>query len=132
MREAKAFGNACLQPALRTSSAGLPVPLSEDCPYLNVWRPSAPTRLPVMVWIHGGSLVTGTASEAVQDGAALARHGVRAGVDQLPVGPVGYFAPGADTPEPRSRRRWQARQLWIDGPGGPLQWVRRNVAGLRW
>ena len=49
VREAKAFGNACLQPAPRTSSAGLPVPLSEDCLYLNVWTPTKRGDAPLPV-----------------------------------------------------------------------------------
>ena len=35
---------------------------SEDCLFLNVWRPASATpgaKLPVMVWIHGGGFVFG-------------------------------------------------------------------------
>jgi len=34
----------------------------EDCLYLDVWTPARqpPTRLPVMVWIHGGANIAGT------------------------------------------------------------------------
>ena len=37
---------------------------SEDCLYLNVWAPSDPnsTRMPVMVYVHGGGLQVGTAN----------------------------------------------------------------------
>jgi para-nitrobenzyl esterase len=37
-------------------------PFSEDCLFLNVWRPHDSDRdegLPVMIWIHGGALVNG-------------------------------------------------------------------------
>lgn len=47
---------------------------SEDCLYLNIWRPdSAEKELPVYVWIHGGGNSTGS-SDAVSDyrGHALA------------------------------------------------------------
>lgn len=50
----------------------------EDALSLNVWAPDAPAdaRLPVMVWVHGGGFVRGSASEPLYDGAAFARQGV--------------------------------------------------------
>ncbi len=47
---------------------------SEDCLYLNIWRPA--TRrggLPVIVFVHGGSNVSGYTADPVYDGAALAK-----------------------------------------------------------
>ncbi len=48
---------------------------SEDCLYLNIWAPTAPssTPRPVIVWVHGGSNITGYTADPVYDGAALAR-----------------------------------------------------------
>ena len=47
---------------------------SEDCLYLNVWRPAnAATGLPVIVFVHGGSNVTGYTGDPVYDGANLAK-----------------------------------------------------------
>ncbi|MFT3801145.1 MAG: carboxylesterase family protein [Burkholderiaceae bacterium] len=47
---------------------------SEDCLYLNIWRPSSgDTGLPVIVFIHGGSNVSGYTADPVYDGAALAK-----------------------------------------------------------
>jgi para-nitrobenzyl esterase len=47
---------------------------SEDCLYLNVWRPATDaTNLPVIVFLHGGSNVSGYTADPVYDGAALAR-----------------------------------------------------------
>lgn len=46
---------------------------SEDCLYLNVWRPAhAGNDLPVIVFFHGGSNVSGYTADPVYDGAALA------------------------------------------------------------
>jgi para-nitrobenzyl esterase len=46
---------------------------SEDCLYLNVWRPSGSAQdLPVIVFFHGGSNVSGYTADPVYDGAALA------------------------------------------------------------
>lgn len=46
---------------------------SEDCLYLNVWRPnSSADNLPVFFWIHGGSNVKGSEREPLYNGAYLA------------------------------------------------------------
>lgn len=46
---------------------------SEDCLYLNVWRPnSSADNLPVFLWIHGGSNVKGSARDPLYHGAYLA------------------------------------------------------------
>lgn len=47
---------------------------SEDCLYLNIWRPSTHHGgLPVIVFVHGGSNVSGYTADPVYDGAALAK-----------------------------------------------------------
>ena len=40
-------------------------PGTEDCLFLNVWRPASTTessKLPVLIWIHGGALTTGASA----------------------------------------------------------------------
>lgn len=47
---------------------------SEDCLYLNVWAPAGRhAMLPVIVFVHGGSNITGYTADPVYDGAALSR-----------------------------------------------------------
>ncbi|HSV60680.1 MAG TPA: carboxylesterase family protein [Variovorax sp.] len=47
---------------------------SEDCLYLNIWRPANDRDdLPVIVFVHGGSNVSGYTADPVYDGAALAK-----------------------------------------------------------
>lgn len=87
VRSAQAFAPACVQtgrlygPGLNnrydaTIGSTLGQTLgSEDCLYLNIWQPAAASSRPrpVIVWVHGGSNITGYAADPVYDGAALAR-----------------------------------------------------------
>jgi len=52
--------------------------VSEDCLYLNVWTPTLDrdAKLPVMVWIHGGSNKSGWSYEDNYRGHVLAPQGV--------------------------------------------------------
>jgi len=52
-REAFNYGHMCLQVPAKDG-------MSEDCLYLNVWRPKKSGSFPVMVWIHGGGYVMGS------------------------------------------------------------------------
>lgn len=46
---------------------------SQDCLYLNIWRPEGEGPFPVMVWFHGGGYLSGSISQVLYNGAALAR-----------------------------------------------------------
>ncbi|CRG84495.1 hypothetical protein PISL3812_01776 [Talaromyces islandicus] len=81
---ATAYGPACLQSGqFDGNSAGLnPWGNSEDCLYLQVYTPSLPVGdvpskglKPVMVWIHGGGMTSGTAGDSTFDGDSLASRG---------------------------------------------------------
>jgi para-nitrobenzyl esterase len=63
---------------------------SEDCLYLDIYRPNRSGRLPVYVWIHGGSNNFGSARE--YDGAKLAvESDIVVVVIQYRLGPLGWF-----------------------------------------
>jgi para-nitrobenzyl esterase len=50
-------------------------PRSEDCLRLHVWTPALDgARRPVLVWIHGGAFVTGTAAASWYHGESFARR----------------------------------------------------------
>lgn len=76
--DASAFGNTCVQRGPDGAMQGF-----EDCLTLNVWTPPGATslaNLPVMVFIHGGGNMNGSASAAVSgvqlyDGQTLAERG---------------------------------------------------------
>jgi len=84
-RPTQQFGNACVQygriygpGANNRYDATIGTTLnqavgSEDCLYLNIWRPASPQGgLPVIVFVYGGSNVSGYTADPVYDGAALA------------------------------------------------------------
>lgn len=92
VRQAKEECEPCTQ--LYTTSKWVRQPYaigSEDCLYLNIWRPqSDETDLPVYVWIHGGSNNFGKAED--YNGSALAsRSNVVVVVIQYRLGPLGWF-----------------------------------------
>ena len=64
---------------------------SEDCLYLNVWRPRTDEKgLPVYFWIHGGSNIFGT--NKLYDGSFLASRSNMVVVSiQYRLGPMGWF-----------------------------------------
>ena len=112
------YGPACLQP---------PIPgeperdrVSEDCLTVNVFRPfEVNTPLPVMVWIHGGSFVTGAGGDPLYDGSRLAQEGVIVVTFNYRLGPLGWFAHPA---------------LAQDGSDGAIAnyGMMDQIAALRW
>ncbi|XP_043837719.1 cocaine esterase-like [Dromiciops gliroides] len=94
---------------------------SEDCLYLNIYTPAHAkegARLPVMVWIHGGGFVLGSAS--TYDGSMLsASQNVVVVIIQYRLGILGFFSTG-DTSAPGN---WG----YLDQVAA-LRWVQRNIA----
>lgn len=88
--DAAAFGARC--PQRERLSSG-PIIGDEDCLTLNVFAPAAgAANLPVMVFIHGGAYVQGSASEPVYDGASFAREGVVLVTINYRLGTLGFLA----------------------------------------
>ncbi len=120
-RETSAFGSRCMQG--RGDAAGL----SEDCLYLNIWTPaaSAQERLPVMLWIHGGTLVSGAGSLPFYDGESLARKGVIFVSINYRLGALGFLAHPELTRE--SPNHSSGNYGFLDQIAA-LKWVRDNIA----
>jgi len=67
--------------------------MSEDCLYLNIWRPNTDEdNLPILVFIHGGSLTGGSSCNHDYNGEAMAKKGVIFITIQYRLGVFGYFA----------------------------------------
>ncbi|XP_053458010.1 liver carboxylesterase 1-like isoform X2 [Nycticebus coucang] len=101
----------------------IPLKFSEDCLYLNIYTPADLTkksRLPVMVWIHGGGLVLGGAS--TYDGLVLSAHeNVVVVTIQYRLGIWGFFSTGDE----HSSGNWGH----LDQVAA-LRWVQDNIANF--
>ncbi len=129
VRDATNPGEACPQPSRRAGSiyASEIAPIGEDCLCLNVWVPEGARDLPVVVWIHGGSLIWGAGSEALCDGAALARRGAVVISINYRLGVFGWLAHpelSAESPDGVSGNYGLLDQI------AALEWVRDNVAAF--
>ncbi|MCM8731647.1 carboxylesterase family protein [Hephaestia sp. MAHUQ-44] len=129
VRDARAFGPACVQPRSRPGSIyaeDYPA-MSEDCLTLNVWAPEQAKDAPVFVWIHGGSLVTGSGSEAMYDGAKLAKEGMIVVSINYRLGVLGYLAhPGLSA---ESLNHVSGNYGLLDQIEA-LKWVRANIGAF--
>lgn len=106
--------------------------MSEDCLSLNVWTQKDATsadKLPVMVWIHGGGHIAGSASDGLYEGDVLARKGVVIVSFNYRLGLLGYMAHPALSEE--SQQLGGARSSGNYGTLdqiAALQWVKDNIA----
>jgi para-nitrobenzyl esterase len=119
IRAATSFAPHCPQ---TVSPFGRPS-TSEDCLFLNVYRPSrGPAHRPVMVWIHGGALVTGESDG--YDPAGLVRRGVVVVTINYRLGALGFLADGALAARPGG----PAGNYGLMDQQAALRWVRANIA----
>jgi para-nitrobenzyl esterase len=122
-RDATRFGPACAQDVAGawgpySAEFTAPAPVSEDCLFLNLWKPAGVRKgLPVLVFIHGGAFAGGAGHVATYDGANLARRGLVVVTINYRVGVFGFFAHPA---------------LAAEGPGSGNYGLLDQVAALRW
>lgn len=130
VRNCTHFGKAAIQEKRFTAVApGKYAPMGEDALTLNVFAPDrVPSRpRPVMVFIHGGANILGTAATPLYDGAALARAtDVIVVTVQYRFGAFGFLDfSGYSTPE----RRYDENVGLLDQIAA-LRWVQRNIAAF--
>lgn len=130
-RDATRFGPACPQPTARGTSIYAPAEspeMSEDCLSLNIWAPEGVTDAPVFFWIHGGSLISGSGSEAMYDGARMAaEHGLVVVTINYRLGALGFLAHPELSAE--SRQGVSGNYALLDQIAA-LKWVEKNIAAF--
>ena len=93
---------------------------SEDCLAVNVWTPAPDAKMrPVMVFIHGGAFIEGSARNRGYDGASLAGRGDLVVVSlQYRLGPFGFLE--------------LSELAGPDYAGSGNNGIRDQIAALRW
>jgi para-nitrobenzyl esterase len=100
----------------------------EDCLLLNVWSPAADgKKRPVMVWIHGGGFLVGSANAPMYDGANLAKNGDVVVVNiNYRLGALGFLY----LDELKGKQSGFDDNLGIRDQIAALQWVKENIAAF--
>jgi para-nitrobenzyl esterase len=104
-----------------------PKSVSEDCLHLNVWTPAPDeARRPVLVHLFGGGFQRGSATDGVEDGAALSNKSncvvVRVG---FRVGVLGFLHLGEVWGAP-----YEAGNVGLLDVVAALEWVAENICAL--
>ena len=112
------------------SFPGSTATISEDCLFLNVWAPATAkqgAKLPVMVWIHGGSFTAGSGSGPGSAGDAFAKQSVILATINYRLGRLGHFAhPALSQEHPEEPKGSYAYMDQI----AALKWIKENIAAF--
>nr|Q01470.1 RecName: Full=Phenmedipham hydrolase; AltName: Full=Phenylcarbamate hydrolase [Pseudarthrobacter oxydans]AAA22078.1 phenmedipham hydrolase [Pseudarthrobacter oxydans] len=124
VRDASAYGPSAPQPV---EPGGSPIlgthgdpPFDEDCLTLNLWTPNLDGgSRPVLVWIHGGGLLTGSGNLPNYATDTFARDGDLVGISiNYRLGPLGFLAGMGD------------ENVWLTDQVEALRWIADNVAAF--
>ncbi|HEY5759986.1 MAG TPA: carboxylesterase family protein [Steroidobacter sp.] len=128
-RAAQRAGAACMQPAMAEGpyNRGPQVVMNEDCLTLDVTAPVGAHNAPVMIWIHGGTLIWGTAQSKMYDGREFAKRGVVLVSINYRLGVLGYLAHPELSKE--SADDVSGNYGLLDQVAA-LRWVRENIASF--
>ncbi|MCX5149440.1 carboxylesterase family protein [Streptomyces sp. NBC_00320] len=126
VREAVRQAPACLQ----FSPFGLrdPQAVSEDCLYLDVYRPRAAragARLPVIVWMHGGAYSQGTGTQFGGRTMADLTGTVVVSINYR-LGQLGYLG----LPELAGENAQRSGSFGLMDQMAALRWTRENIAAF--
>ena len=128
VRPALDFAPACpqiveLDPTENNNSV-----MAEDCLAVNVWTPKADSgKRPVMVFIHGGANIDGSARNTWYDGTTLAERGNLVLVTlQYRLGAWGYL----ELSEIGGKDYAESGNLGVLDQIAALKWVKQNIASF--
>ncbi|NKI16538.1 carboxylesterase family protein [Spongiibacter sp. KMU-166] len=118
-RDASKFGASCPQ----AGGFGGGGSTDEDCLTLNVYTPLTGRDLPVMVWIHGGGLTTGS-SESYDLSQIVKKGNVVAVSLNYRLGYFGFLA----TPSLAKEGKGRSGNYGLQDQQLALKWVKENIA----
>lgn len=97
---------------------------SEDCLYLNIWKPEQKKEdpMPVLVFIHGGAFTQGSASKPLYNGTRFAQDGVVQVNLAYRLNALGFMP----TPELEEEYKTTGNVGVLDQIAG-LKWVKENI-----
>ena len=122
IRKCTQFGPDCWQRSTDPKAI-----MSEDCLSLNVWTTNiqGKIRFPVMVWIHGGGLNSGSSSRSIYSGSKLALHEIVVVSVNYRLGRLGYLAHPDLSKE--SQHNISGNYGFLDQIQA-LKWVQENIS----
>jgi len=128
VRPVQTMGVACLQPPMAPGPYDRgKVTMSEDCLTLDVTAPAHARHAPVMVWIHGGTLIWGSGHSEMYDGREFAKRGIVLVSINYRLGVLGYLA----HPElSRESTEGVSGNYGLLDQVQALRWVRQNIASF--
>jgi para-nitrobenzyl esterase len=127
VRQASDFGARCYQGSIFNDMIFRDQGMAEDCLYLNIWTPKTGSKLPVLVYFHGGGFAAGSGDEPRYDGTNFARLGVITVTVNYRLGVFGFLAHPEMTAE--SSHKASGNYGLLDMVAS-LQWVKRNIAAF--
>lgn len=129
VREAKQFGPKAMQTNIFGDMVFRSNGTSEDCLYLNVWKPvnTGKKPLPVLVYYYGGGFVAGDGSEPRYDGASMAEQGIIAVTVNYRLGVFGFLAHEELSKE---SEKGSSGNYGLMDQALALKWVYDNIAAF--
>jgi para-nitrobenzyl esterase len=132
VRHADEFSHKCMQEPLFSDMQFRDSGMSEDCLFLNIWKPETPqnteaAKLPVLVYFYGGGFVAGDGSEPRYDGTSMAEKGIITVTVNYRLGVFGFAAHRLLSAESASKT---SGNYGLYDQQAALVWVQSNIAAF--